>query len=392
MIAFYHRSRSARSRDRRLHTMTLSIAIVGAGIGGLTAAALLLREGHEVQVLEQARGFAAVGAGIQLTANAVKALRPLGITEHLRAKSFIADAAWNRDAVTGEITNVLTMGEALERRYGAPDLMMQRHLLHDALVSLVPNQHIQLGRRLVAIEPGPVLVFEDGSRTRADLVIGADGIHSRVREHLLGAEAPRYTGRVAYRTIYPVARLGGLAIDPRAKWWGADRHIVHYYVNERHDQIYFIAVVPEPDYRNESWSTVGDTTELLAAFEDFHPKARAILAAAPEVRKWSLIERDPLPRWHDGNIVLLGDACHPMMPFMAQGAASAIEDAVILSRCLRALPVSAALERYEALRKPRTSRIQLTNRQNQWLKGKTDTDWVYEYDPWGVTLGISELQ
>ncbi len=366
--------------------MSLSIGIVGAGIGGLTVAALLLRDGHDVQVCEQAAGFGAVGAGIQLTANAIKSLRPLGICAHLRDRSFIADAALNRDAVSGDVTHVLPMGAALERRYGAPDLMMQRHLLHDVLARQVPAPHVQFGRRLATIEPGPVLVFEDGSRERVDLVIGADGIHSKVREHLLGAKAPRHTGRVAYRTIYPTSRLGGLPVDARAKWWGTDRHIVHYYVNPLHDQLYFIAVVPEPAYRHESWSAVGDIDELLGAFSGFHPDAQAILAAAPEVRKWSLIERDPLPQWHNGRIVLLGDACHPMLPFMAQGAASAVEDAVILVRCLHSLPLGTALERYEALRKPRTTRMQFTNRQNQWLKGRTDTDWVYDYDPWQVPL------
>lgn len=372
-----------------------SVAIVGAGIGGLTAARTLLDLGHEVRVYEQARAFAPVGAGIQLTANAVKALRPFGLEAPLRAGSFVAEAAYNRDHL-GNVTNILEMGAKLEARYGAPDLMMHRRLLHGALAGLVPPERVHLGKKLIGLErkgSAVELSFADGARVRPDVVIGADGIHSLVREVLFGAERPSYTGRVAYRTTYPTARLNGLAIDPRAKWWGPDRHVVHYYTTAARDEIYFIAVTPEPDFTDESWSTVGEREMLLAAFRDFHPQVRAILGAAPELRKWALVEREPMPSWSEGRVVLLGDACHPMAPAMAQGAASAMEDAIVLARCLRGVrlaEVEAAFRSYEASRKARTSRLQLTNRQNNWLRVKTDTDWVYDYDPWSAELAATD--
>jgi salicylate hydroxylase/6-hydroxynicotinate 3-monooxygenase len=373
----------------------LSVAIVGAGIGGLTAAKTLLELGHDVQVYEQARAFAPVGAGIQLTANAIKAIRPFGLEAPLRAGSFVADAAYNRDHL-GNVTNILEMGARLESRYGAPDLMLHRRLLHGALAGLVPAERIRLGKRLARVEKegsGVELAFADGERVKPDLVIGADGIHSLVREALFGSQRPSYTGRVAYRATYPTALLKGLEIDPRAKWWGADRHIVHYYTTASRDEIYFIAVTPEPDFTDESWSTAGDRDMLLAAFKEFHPHVQAILGAAPELRKWALVEREPMPSWSEGAVVLLGDACHPMAPSMAQGAASAMEDAVVLARCLAGVGrdgAGKAFRRYEASRKARTSRLQLTNRQNNWLRVKTDTDWVYDYDPWTAPLAPTD--
>jgi salicylate hydroxylase/6-hydroxynicotinate 3-monooxygenase len=373
-----------------------SIAIIGGGIGGLTAAASLTRLGFNAEVYEQAEQFAPIGAGIQLTANAMKALGGLGLAEPLRSEGFAPAAFHSREWDTANVTNVLIMGKPLERRYGAPDLMIHRARLHSALAALVPCDCIHFGKRLVAIEQhesSATLAFADGSRIEAVLVIGADGIHSVVREALFGAQKPRFTGRVAYRSVYPTSRLNGIAIDERAKWWGPDRHVVHYFTTRSKDEIYFIAVTPEPNFQVESWSTRGDRNTLLAAFAGFHPTVRAILSAAPDVRKWALVERGPMPSWWKNGIVLLGDACHPMTPYMAQGAASAIEDAVVLARCLDYVgcnDISKALTAYAASRKERTNRMQLTNRENTWLREKTDTDWVYEYDAWHTQLAWPE--
>jgi salicylate hydroxylase/6-hydroxynicotinate 3-monooxygenase len=361
-------------------------------MGGLTAAATLRRVGIEVQVYEQASKFARIGAGIQQSPNATKVLRVLGLEAHLRRIAFAPQSWLNREWDTGAPTNELSLGNYIEERFGAPYLLLHRGDLHAALVSIVPGEIIHLNRKLVGLEQTRadiILSFADGSRAQADAVIGADGVHSMVREIVLGPEKPRFTGRVAYRTTFPAALLGDLKIDDCTKWWGPDRHIVIYYVNPNREEIYFVTSTPEPEFAVESWSTKGDLSVLREAYAGFHPQVRAVLAACPDVHKWALVERDPLPRWGEGRVVLLGDACHPMTPYMAQGAATAIEDAAVLSRCLEGVDddgVEEAFRRYELSRKDRTSRIQLTSRLNTWLHQKTDTDWVYGYDAWQEPL------
>jgi 6-hydroxynicotinate 3-monooxygenase len=366
------------------------IAIVGAGIGGLTLAGSLHRLGFAPRVYEQADCFSPVGAGIQLTPNAVKALLPLGLGDDLRRVSFAPAQGLNRDASTGEITNALAMGEAIEHRYGAPDLALHRSRLHSVLASLVPESVISFGRKLTSLQRTANCVrmtFADGSIEEADLVVGADGLHSAVRRNLFGDEAPRYTGKVAYRSVLPTSTVRHENIDERAKWWGKDRHVVTYFTKPERDEIYFIAVCPEPDYTVESWSNEGRLDELMSEFASFHPQIRAVLAAAQNLRKWALLDRDPLPSWDDAGIILLGDACHPMPPFIAQGSASAIEDAIILARILESADdLEAASRRFVAARRPRTSKMQMTARDNTWLRLPTATDWVYDYDAWRVDL------
>ncbi len=370
----------------------LRVAIIGAGIGGLTAAACLRRVGVEVRIYEQARGFARLGAGIQQAPNSLRVLRQLGLEPALRALAFQPEANNSRDFDSGALTNSQTLGATVEDRYGAPYLLMHRGDLHAALAGTVPAGIIHLDHRLEGLSQRGTTVrmtFSNGATAEADAVIGADGVHSVVRTILLGAEKPTYTGRVAYRTVFPTALLNGLAVEACCKWWGPDRHIVSYFVNPRKDELYFVTSTPEPDYGIESWSSKGDLAVLRAAYQDFHPQVRAILAACPDVHKWALVVRDPLPRWGEGNIVLLGDSCHPMTPYMAQGASTSIEDGAVLSRCLDGVTpdgVAAALRRFEATRKPRTSEIQQTSAQNTWLRGSTNADWVYGYDAWTVPL------
>jgi salicylate hydroxylase/6-hydroxynicotinate 3-monooxygenase len=370
----------------------LSVAIIGAGIGGLTAASALRRVGIEVRVYEQASRFARVGAGIQQSPNAVKVLRGLGLEERLRGVAFYPQVSFNREWDRGGITNYYPLGREVEERFGAPHLLLHRGDLHDVLASIVPPEIIQVGKRLVGIEEnrnGVTLIFADGERAHADAVVGADGVHSVVREILLGPEKPRFTGRVAYRTTYPAARLGELIVDDSTKWWGPDRHIVIYYVKPRREEIYFVTSTPEPDFEVESWSAKGDLKMLREAYTGFHPHVQSVLTACPEVHKWALVERDPLPRWGEGRAVLLGDACHPMTPYMAQGAAASIEDAAVLSRCLDGVDadgVTPALRRYERSRIDRTSKIQLTSRLNTWMHYQTDPSWVYSYDAWTAPL------
>jgi len=183
--------------------------------------------------------------------------------------------------------------------------------------------------------------------------------------------------------------LGGQKIGDCTKWWGEDRHIVIYYVKPDRSEVYFVTSQPEPDFRVESWSAKGDVGELRSGFTGFDSEVEHVLAACPDVHKWAIFDREALDQWVDGNVTLLGDACHPMTPYMAQGAAMAIEDAAVLSRCLEGVDASGvadALRRFEATRKERTTRVQETSRANRWLKEKTDTDWVYAYDAWTVPL------
>jgi salicylate hydroxylase/6-hydroxynicotinate 3-monooxygenase len=369
-----------------------SVAIIGAGIGGLAAAACLRKLGVEARIYEQARGFARLGAGIQQAPNAVRVLKALGLEPRLRAMAFQPEANTSRLHDTGEVTFSLPLGRAVEERHGVPYFLMHRGDLHAMLASIVPADIIHLQRRLAGIEQtgGTVRMrFTDGTTETADAVIGADGVHSVVREALLGAEKPHYTGRVAYRAVFPTRLLNGLEVDPCVKWWGPDRHIVSYFTNPRRDELYFVTSTPEPDFAVESWSAKGDLTMLRQAYEGFHPQVRAMLAACPDVHKWALVVRDPLPRWGEGHIVLLGDACHPMTPYMAQGAATALEDAAVLARCLAGVDrdgIADALRQYEATRRPRTTEIQQTSARNTWLKGSTNPDWVYGYDAWSEPL------
>jgi 6-hydroxynicotinate 3-monooxygenase len=369
-----------------------SIAIVGAGMGGLAAAGTLRRAGFDVSVYEQASKFARVGAGIQVSPNAFRILRGLGLEAHIRSFAFQPPSWRSREWDTGAEKFDYPLGAAAEEKYGAPYVQMHRGDLHAALASVVPEDIVHLNLKLTGIDQdgtGVALQFADGTRTRADAVIGADGTHSRIRELMVGDQRPVITGRVAYRTVFPASLLNGYPIDEHTKWWGPDRHIVVYYVNNRKDEVYFVTSVPEPDWAIESWSAQGDLTVLRKAYAGFHEQVQRILAACPQVHKWAIVERQPLPRWTEGRITLLGDACHPMVPYMAQGAAMAMEDAVVLARCLEGRDADGlheGLVQYEQARKERTSKVQLTSHLNRWMGSNTNGDWVYSYDAWTVPL------
>src|SRR6201996_1925176 len=376
----------------------LSVAIIGAGMGGLAIAAALHRAGIAVNVYEQASKFTRLGAGIQIGCNAMKGLRGFGLEPMMRASAFYPRSWNNREYDSGDVRFDMIFGESAEARYGAPYLLGHRGDLHAALASAVPPEAIHLAHRVVGIDQradgGVKLTFANGKSIEADAVVASDGVHSFVKEQLFGKDEPNFTGRIAYRTVYPASLLNGYQIDDCTKWWGPDRHIVIYYVKPDRSEVYFVTSQPEPGFTVESWSAMGDVNELRRAFADFHPQVRHVLEACPSVHKWALVERDPLPRWCDGNVTLLGDACHPMTPYMAQGAAMAIEDAAILSRCLRGVDrggVANAFQRFEATRKERTSRVQLSSRTNTWLKGPTNPDWVYSYDAWNEPLADLEL-
>ncbi|WP_336333953.1 FAD-dependent monooxygenase [Pseudomonas putida] len=372
---------------------SLNIAIAGAGIGGLTAAIALRQAGHQVTVFEQSKAFLRVGADINLTPNAVRALDGLGIGPAVRVCAARPTHRISRMWDSGEETSRLEMADAAESQYGAPQLTIHRADLLAALAEVFPQQNVQFGKRAEQVlqdSAGVELRFKDGSQHRADLLIGADGIHSVVRTALFGEEQPRFTGVVAYRAVVPANRLAHVPnIQAFTKWWGPNpqSQIVTFPLNQGRD-IFIFATTAQDSWHLESWTTAGDAAELRSHYLGFHADARALLDACDEVLKTALYERDPLPYWSEGAISLLGDACHPMMPFMAQGAGQAIEDAVVLARHLHGVDsqaaIAGALQGYQQARLARTSQIQIGSRGNQWLKAGGNADWVYGYDAWAV--------
>jgi salicylate hydroxylase len=364
----------------------MKIGINGGGIGGLASAIALRAAGHEVEVYEQAADYRRVGADINLTPNAVRALKSLDVFDVLVGKGAQPTHRISRMWDSGEETSRLAMAGEAERKYGAPQLTIHRADLLDALRSRIPEASVLLGHRVTGIAAGdaPRVHFADGGERSVDVLVGADGIHSPTRAALFGPEHPQFTGLVSYRSVVDRAKLDVPNLDAFTKWWGPtpDRQIVTFPLNRGRETFVF-ATTAQDDWRHESWTMPGDVVELRQVYADFHGEARALLDACDTVMKSALYVRDPLPAWSAGHVTLVGDACHPMTPFMAQGACMAIEDAVVLGRALAGVSlaaVPAALRRYENARKERTARMQLASRGNEWLKQGGNADWVYGYD------------
>jgi salicylate hydroxylase len=347
-----------------------SIAVVGGGIGGLTAALSLLRAGYDVDVYERAAVLAEVGAGVQISPNASRVLHGLGLADAL-ARTGVKPLAWHQRRWDDGRTLLRTpLADPLEATFGFPHYQMHRADLLAALATAVPAERVHLGHRLVdVVDRGDRVEarFANGATVEADALIGADGIHSTVRGVLFGPDEPRFTGCVAYRGLVPEERLRERALEVTAQvWMGPGRHFVHYFVSQRR-LVNFVAIVEQDTWTGESWTDRGEVADALAAFEGWHPQVRAIVGAVDETFIWALFDRPPLARWSVGRITLLGDACHPMVPFMAQGAAQAIEDGATLTACLQQVGsgIPTALERYEQLRLPRTSRLQTLSTANK---------------------------
>ncbi|MFE2042819.1 FAD-dependent monooxygenase [Streptomyces sp. NPDC059477] len=371
--------------------MSVHIGIVGGGIGGLAAALALRARGHRATVFEQAPAFGRVGADINLTPNAVRALDELGVGDALRETAARPSHRISRTWDTGRETSRLEMSDTAERKYGAPQLTIHRADLLSALEAALDPEMIRLGHRLTTLEQeegqGVRLSFADAPAAEVDAVLGADGIHSVVRTALFGRESPEFTGVVAYRAVFPTDRLDLPDLGAFTKWWGPDpdTQIVTFPLNRGRDTFVF-ATTRQHSWTEESWTSTGDVAELRRMYGHFHPEARALLNACDSVLKSALYVRDPLPRWSIGCATLLGDAAHPMMPFMAQGAGMAIEDAAVLACAVseQSRDLAVALRTYENARLARTSRIQLGSRGNTWLKSAEDADWVYGYDAWNA--------
>jgi salicylate hydroxylase len=383
------------AKDRTMSQLT--IGICGGGVGGLAAAIALRQAGHEVEVFEQASSFKRIGADINLTPNVVRALKGLGVVPALEETAARPTHRISRMWDTGAETSRLEMADTAERQYGAPQLTIHRADLLNALRGQLPEETIRLGHRITTIdrEDGKItLGFADGGTRTVEVLIGADGIHSPARTALFGPEHPQFTGLVSYRSVVDRSLLSVPNLDAFTKWWGPtpDLQIVTFPLNRGRETFVF-ATTAQPDWRHESWTMPGDIAELRHAYAAFHPEARALLDACTEVMKSALYIREPLPQWSTGTATLLGDACHPMVPFMAQGAGMAIEDAVVLGRALdgvRSADAAEALRTYEHTRKDRTARVQIGSRGNEWLKDGGNADWVYGYDAWSVPLKVAE--
>jgi salicylate hydroxylase len=339
----------------------LKIAIIGGGLGGSAAALSLLKAGFDVQVYEQARVLREVGAGIVLTPNVTRILHRLGFAAALEALG-VAPLAFHQRRWDDGRTLLRTL---VNNAPGKPAMVYTSHRsdVLSMLIAALPPERLHLSHRLTALKDrgGRVtLEFANGARAEADIVIGADGIHSTVRELLFGAEHPRFTGCVAYRGLVPAERLGALAL-PREQqiWMGPGGHFVHYSVSAGR-LVNFVCLIDRDAWTKESWTEPGDIADALAAYDGWHSQVRSIISSVEETFVWGLFDRAPLERWSVNRVTLLGDACHPMLPFMAQGAAQAIEDGATLAAVLARWDedVPAALARYQALRLPRTARIQ----------------------------------
>jgi 6-hydroxynicotinate 3-monooxygenase len=365
---------------------TKRIAVIGAGLGGLTAAGFLQRAGFTVKVYEQAPAFSRIGAGIILSANVTKVLRRLGLENGLIAAGIKSQSYVSRAWDTGEVMAEFVFDAASEKHYGGPYVHIHRGDLHAVLERGVALGTIAFDHQLVDLEDknGSMhLVFANGATAEADIVVGADGIRSKVREFLLGPGPPQFVGAVAYRAIFPAERLNGFNIPDCTKWWGADRHCLPYYLTGRRDEVYAIGVVPASHWEYGDTSIASSREQYLESFAGFHADLQRVLEAVDSVSLWPVFDRERNDCWSGfgSRAVLLGDACHPMRPFMAAGGAMAVEDAAILSRCLEKFDDPAeAFRCYDATRIPRVADVQRISIENSWMRGPTDTDWFYCYD------------
>jgi salicylate hydroxylase len=377
----------------------LRIAVIGAGIGGLAAACALRQRGFEVEVYERAAELGEVGAGLQLGPNAVKVLRALELEQEL-------------DAFAVEPTNIVSVShDRAELRfreplkavavtsYGARYLTVHRADLHRLLQRQVPEARITLGARCTGVawrDGHATASFDDGRTIEADVIVGADGINSAVRAGLFGVQPARFTQQMAWRCMVPIERVptrigpgGAVAIgrDEYVGWIGPDGHVICYPIRGGALYNIFAGHMSEA-WVEESWSVPSGLEELLAAYAGWNEALLEMLSHTTQCFKWGIRDRDPLERWTDGPIALLGDAAHPMMPTLAQGAAITLEDAFVLARALarqRNDPV-AALRAYEAERLPRAREVQLQARRqfhnNRMIPAPPplSRDWIFRYD------------
>lgn len=341
----------------------MHVLIAGGGIGGLTAAIALRHQGIDAFVLEQAKVLTEIGAGIQIAANAAIVLRELGLENAMRAVGVKPQSYDYRDLRTGKMLYQAPLGDEAAGRYGAPMYNVHRADLIQILWDAIPQETKRFGARVVEVSQDADAVevkLQDGDSVRGDVLVGCDGIHSIVRQHLRGHEQKYFANILMWRSLIPAVRLEGLNLEERGNYWfGPGRTLITYWVRPK-DLYSILASVPVSEVTRESWDESGDISDLLRSFEDAEPRARSMLKQCRRAFITGMYYRDPIDSWCSGRITLLGDAAHPMVPFLAAGAGQSIEDAWTLARVLarRRDDIPGALLEYERRRLPRTTRMQ----------------------------------
>lgn len=347
-------------------TATARVAMIGGGIGGLTAASALLRRGFDVKVYESAPELKEIGAGVALGPNAMKALRSLELETAVRDIGWAAEFQQLRAGKTGRVISKTARKDAIAR-YGTDGCMAHRADLLDVLSAAIPKESVILGARcdgVTAHEDGATAHFTDGREIEADVIVGADGIHSAVRTSLFGPDAPRFTGKICYRSVIPVDALpDGAEIRDSGTWLGPHGTIVVYGVR-RGELINVVCHYDDENYKHESWITECDREEVLERYRGWHESLGRLFASSKVWYKWALYDRDPIPQWTKGRVTLLGDSAHSMLPYLGQGACQAIEDGCVLAAALDANrdDLTTGLAVYERVRRPRASKVVLTAR------------------------------
>lgn len=360
-----------------------AVLIAGGGIGGITALLALRQRGIAAELFEQAAAFGQVGAGLQVSGNATRVLRTLGLGDALARVAYYPEGRDYRAWDNGDRLYYTPLGKRAEAHFGAPYYTAHRADLLDVLLGGLGTESFHLGSRIERFDQDDdsvTITLADGSTATGDILIGADGIHSTVRGQMFGKELPRYTGNVAWRGLVPAERVAHLDVaEVAGVWMGPNRSIVQYYIAAG-KTFNWIGISRSEQPARESWLAEGRIEDALAEYSGWHGTIRTIIAATPRVLRQALYDREPLPDWRIGRVVLLGDAAHPMMPFYAQGAAQSIEDAYVLAGCLAATPDApvAALERYVKLRQPRTAWMQGLSRREEELYQMADAVEVAE--------------
>ncbi len=393
-------------------TVTPRIVILGGGIGGLAAAAFLEQHGLPATVYEQAPQLREVGAGLVVAPNAARQLRRLRVLARFRVRAVELEVGWEfRRWKDGAVLSAEQLAGSCEELYGEQTYTAHRADLLSAIAAKVPPAGIQLGKRAVGLESrGDTLrlAFADGARVDADVIIGADGVHSVVRRSLVGDAPATFSGLCAFRALVPAERAPDFA-RRRAQtlWVGPEHHLVHYPVSAG-ESVNLVAFAPAGDFTVESWTATATVEEFLTEFDGWDGRLVDLISASGTPGRWALVDREPLTEWTQGGITLLGDAAHPMFPFFAQGAAQAIEDAAVLARCLAdgMGDPARALRRYEQIRIPRTTRLQAVSHGRAYInhlpdgpeQRRRDADyarqdpliangWIYGYDPEALLTG-----